>query len=410
MHPSKQKGHFWVDGSVKPKHAPGGVMNQQPSRFIALRGCAALIIAMGIGRFAFTPLLPPMQAEVQFSDASAGLLASFNLFGYLAGALLGARIPHGRREATYRAALAVAVLADLLMAAPLGVPGWSLIRAAAGISSGIIFVLSAAFVIEHRGALALHFTGVGIGIALSGLIAALVPAWQTAWLVLAVLSFVLAMFAGRLTGVALPAGQPHVRRPLAWDAAFFWLITAYGLNGVGYIVSGTFLVAILHSLPQTAKLGPLAWIIVGISAIPSTLAWSRLAGRLGSWHALAAAYAAQAIAIVLPFAGVVATLVAAVLFGGTFVAITSLSLPLAARLRPAQAGQAVALLTIIYGLGQAIGPPLAGFAADATKSFTLPLLCAAAIVALGGLLSLAGERSARRGLSSGHGKDANPRH
>jgi predicted MFS family arabinose efflux permease len=385
------------------------MMDLPSNRFIALRGCAALIIAMGIGRFAFTPLLPPMQAEVQFSDASAGLLASFNLFGYLAGALLGGQIPHGRREAAYRLALALAVLADLLMAAPLGVAGWSAVRAAAGVSSGIIFVLATAFVIEHRGTLALHFTGVGIGIILSGLIAALVPAWQTAWLVLAALSFLLALPAGRLTGVALLGHHQHARRRLAWNRTFFWLIAAYSLEGLGYIVSGTFLVAILHSLPETARLGPLAWMFVGVGAIPAASIWGRLARRLGDWNTLAFAYATQAVAIVLPFAGAAATLVAAVLFGATFVGITAMSLPLAARLRPAQAGQAVALLTIAYGIGQAIGPPLAGFAADAAKGFTLPLLCAAAIVALGCLLSLVGERSERSELSSGHGKDADPR-
>ncbi len=89
-------------------------MDQRPTRFIAWRGCASLIIAMGIGRFAFTPLLPPMQAEAQFSDASAGLLASVNLFGYLAGALLGGRISHGRRETAYRLSLALAVLTEKL--------------------------------------------------------------------------------------------------------------------------------------------------------------------------------------------------------------------------------------------------------------------------------------------------------
>ncbi len=151
-------------------------MNRQPSRFIAARGCAALIVAMGIGRFAFTPLLPPMQAEAQFSDAAAGSLASVNLFGYLAGALLAGRISHSRREAAYRIGLAMAVLADLLMAVPLGVPGWSVVRAGAGVSSGVIFVFATAFILERRGNTALHFAGVGSGIVLSGLVAALVPA------------------------------------------------------------------------------------------------------------------------------------------------------------------------------------------------------------------------------------------
>jgi predicted MFS family arabinose efflux permease len=363
------------------------MMDRRPNRLIALRGCAALIIAMGIGRFAFTPLLPPMQADAQFSDASAGLLASLNLLGYLVGALLGGQISHGRREAAYRLNLVLAILADLLMAAPLGVPGWSVVRAIAGVSSGIIFVLSTAFVIEHRSPPALHFLGVGIGIVLSGAIAALVPNWQTAWLVLAAISLVLVLPAWGLAGATLRDGQPRLRTRLVWSWIFFWLTAAYGLEGFGYIISGTFLVAILHGLPEMTGLGPLAWIFVGVGAAAGPLGWGWLARRWGSWRALISACVVQAITIVLPFAGnAAATLVSAVVFGSTIIGITAVSLPLAARLRPAQAGQAVALLTIFYGIGQVIGPIFAGIAADIVKSFTLPILCAAVAVAVAGLL------------------------
>ncbi len=359
---------------------------------------------MGIGRFAFTPLLPPMQAEAQFSDAAAGLLASINLFGYFAGALAAGRIAHERREAAYRVGLAIAVLADLLMAAPLGVPGWCVVRAAAGVSSGVIFVFATAFVLERRGNTALHFAGVGCGIVICGLVAAFVPAWQNAWLVLAGIAFSLALPAAFLSGAPLSvSGGPLMpRRKLTWSWTFFWLTAAYTLEGLGYIVNGTFLVAILHNLRETAGLGPLAWIFVGLGAMPSAWIWGRLARQFGGWRALSAAFACQAFGMILPFAGgAPATLMAAVLFGGTFVAIAGLSLTLAARLRPAQAGQAIALLTIFYSVGQAIGPLLAGLAAEAAKGFTLPLICAAVVVAIAGVLSLVGEASARSEFQSG---------
>jgi predicted MFS family arabinose efflux permease len=378
-------------------------MDRQPTRFIAARGAAALIVAMGIGRFAFTPLLPPMQAEAQFSDAAAGLLASINLFGYFAGALAAGHMTHEKREAAYRIGLAIAVLADLLMAAPLGVPGWAVVRAAAGVSSGLIFILATAFVLEQRGHAALHFTGVGFGIVLSGIVAVLVPVWQTSWLMLAGLCLLLALFAAGLRGAALYRDQPRVRARLTWSWPLAWLTIAYSLQGLGYIISGTFLVAILHGLPETAGLGAWAWLVVGLGAIPSALIWARLALRLGSWRALAIAYAVQAAGMILPFAGgAPAAIVAAISFGGTFIGITGVSLTLAARLRPAQAGQAVARLTIFYSVGQAIGPLLAGLAAEAAKGFTLPLIFAAVVIAVAGILSLVGEASARSEFHSGH--------
>ena len=365
-------------------------------RYSAGRGAAALILAMGIGRFAFTPLLPPMQMEAHFSDSAAGLLASANLFGYLFGALLAGRLDHAWRLRAYRLSLAIAVLANLLMAAPLDLFGWSLVRGAAGVSSGLIFVLATAFVLEHRGHAALHFTGVGLGIILSCRVAALVPGWRMAWIILAALSLLLALPAAGLSGTARDGAHHAVRQPLVWNRPFAWLTAAYALQGLGYIITGTFLVAILHGLPATAGLGAWAWIFVGIGALPSAILWAHLAGRIGSWRALAAAYAVQAVAIVLPFTGsATAALTSAVLFGGTFIGITSVSLTLAAHLRPAQAGQAVAMPTIVYGIGQAIGPLLAGVAAQVAKGFALPLAIAAILVAVSSLLSLVGERSAR---------------
>jgi predicted MFS family arabinose efflux permease len=367
-----------------------------PVRFSSARGAAALIVAMGIGRFAFTPLLPPMQADVQFSDSAAGLLASANLFGYLVGALMAGRIARGSRATAYRIGLVITVLTDLLMAAPLGVPGWSVVRFAAGISSGLVFVFATAFVIELRGNAALHFAGVGLGIVLSGLVAGFVPVWQTAWLVLAGISLLLAVPAMGLRGTA-PILQRHEGTTrLTWSRPFVWLTIAYSLEGLGYIVSGTFLVAILHGLPETAGLGPLAWIFVGAASIFAPMIWVRMALRFGSWRALAAAYAVQAFSIVLPFAGgALAALAASILFGGTFVGIAGVSLRLGASLRPAQASQAVARLTTYYSIGQATGPFVAGVAAEAVNGFTLPLLGAAAVVAIAGILSIVGEKSAQ---------------
>lgn len=365
---------------------------------IQLCGLTALMAAMGIGRFAFTAVLPAMQSDLGFDDRAAGLMASFNLFGYLVGVVLGGRLSHHRRGLGLRIGLILGVACILLMAPPLDMTVWNVVRFGAGVASGMIFSLSTAFVLESGAATgstgaAVHFSGVGWGIALSGLITQCLPGWQLSWLCLGTFALALLLPAWTLPGHSHAA---MTARPAAPDERtnsgkiLFWLLlAAYSLEGMGYIVSGTFIVRVLKQAPETAALGSVAWILAGLAAAPSLLLWSLLARRTGPWIALSVAYIAQAIGIVLPlWGGALPGLLSAMLFGGTFIGIVSLSLSLAARLRPHQAGQAAAFATALYSVGQILGPLLAGLTAGKDGDFTLPLSGAALAVLASALLSL----------------------
>ncbi|MER2605509.1 MAG: YbfB/YjiJ family MFS transporter, partial [Siculibacillus sp.] len=131
------------------------------------RGAATLMLAMGLGRFAFTALLPEMQAAARFSDAEAGLMASLNLAAYLGGVIWAGRARPEARASLLRLALGGAVVAIAAMGLPLGVLGWDAVRILAGATSGLLFVLATAFVLESGAALgpsgaALHFAGVDV--------------------------------------------------------------------------------------------------------------------------------------------------------------------------------------------------------------------------------------------------------
>lgn len=356
-------------------------------RFRSLaRGACVLLIAMGLGRFAFTALLPPMQADLGFADADAGLMASLNLAGYLLGVIWAGRTAPARRPALFRIALGLAVASLAAMAAPIGLLGWDAVRLIAGLTSGLLFVLATGFVIERGAAAgpsgaALHFAGVGTGIAVSGLVAAAVPDWRWGWLGLAGLAVALAVPALGLARTPATRTAVPVAGRLRWNVAFTLLTVAYALEGLGYIVDGTFLVAILRRLPETAPFAPWAWVIAGLAAVPSPLVWSRLAHRFGAWPVFAAACLVQAVGIVLPLFGTpAAALVSAVCFGFTFIGITGLAIGLAARLQPGAAGAATALITVGYGIGQVIGPWAAGLAATRVAGFALPLAAAATVV------------------------------
>jgi MFS family permease len=165
------------------------------------------------------------------------------------------------------------------------------------------------------------------------------------------------------------------------------LFTAYFLEGIGYIVTGTFLVAIVDSTPRLGGIGVDVWIVVGLAVIPSAVLWAALAGRVGYARALAGAYLLQAIGIALPIAGGAgAAFASAVLFGGTFAGITALTLTLGGHLETSRSARLIGMLTAVFGLGQMIGPVLGGVIAHRAQNFTPALAAAAVCVLAGGVL------------------------
>jgi MFS family permease len=144
-------------------------------------------------------------------------------------------------------------------------------------------------------------------------------------------------------------GQPP--RAHRWFAV---LLASYSLEGVGYIIAGTFLVAAINE-NSPAWAGSGAWVLAGLAAVPASAAWAHLSRRWRRPTLLCAALLIQAAGIALPalVSGIAPALLSAVLFGATFLGVVSLALALGAQLRYPRA---VALLTTGYGLGQILGP------------------------------------------------------
>lgn len=371
---------------------------------------AALAVAMGIGRFAYTPILPVMQQEYGFGADFGGLLASLNFVGYLIGALLTSTLPlAGRRTQALTAALLVSVLATLGMGFSDNIYSWGVLRLTAGIASAFVMVLAAALAIDalvgQSGSLlrAIPFSGVGTGIALTGLL----TLWWDGWLTSQGMWRGLALTALPLTLISL-IWLREVRRPAATTVTtaadeamtpqarqlFGWLMVAYTLEGLGYIVTGTFLVAIVRDLLDWRGAGNLTWVVVGLSSASMTPLWSEAARRWGTAKLIAVAHILQAIGIVLPVLGgnLAAALVSAILFGSTLQAIGLLTLNLGRALAPRRSTAVIGALTVVFSVGQIIGPLAGGYVATAAGSFEPALWAAAAAVALGGVLLWAAER------------------
>lgn len=356
-------------------------------------GILALAAAMGIGRFAYTPILPAMLDAGGLDTPAAGVLASANYAGYLAGALVAAlAVRPSARGQVARACAVVVVAATALMAVTTGLAAWNVVRFVAGLGSAGVFVLASGLVLDNprsQGRTSSSrwlFAGVGLGIATSGIVVG-----ATEGLVGCLFLALNAAIAFTPSWFKLPqpaAGGDTVdsdmpiattgRRPALW-----LLFGAYFLEGAGYIVTGTFLVAIVERMPGLGGLGAGVWVVVGLAVIPSSVLWTSVAGRIGYARAVVAAYLLQAGGIVLPLVGNSgAPIDAAVFFDGTFAGISALTLALGGHLAPRRSAPVIGLLTAVFGVGQVIGPLLAGVVADRSRGFE-PAFIAASVVVLG---------------------------
>ncbi len=150
---------------------------------MALAGLAALAVAMGIGRFAFTPVLPMMLHDAGLSVVQGGWLASANYLGYLAGALWAGAV-RARGDVAIRGGLAVIGFTTLGMALDAGLEGWAMLRAVAGVASAWGLIHTSAWAFEHiapagKPALAgIVFAGVGVGIIAAGGLCVLLMAYH----------------------------------------------------------------------------------------------------------------------------------------------------------------------------------------------------------------------------------------
>ncbi|WP_427164859.1 YbfB/YjiJ family MFS transporter [Streptomyces sp. C1-1] len=345
-----------------------------------------LAASNGVGRFVYTPILPLMHDQAGLSATSGANLATANYVGYLAGALAGSFAPRlVRSRLVMRASMIVMAASLALMPLTQDVTLWSGLRLIAGFTSALAFVHAVGALLSGLRRSAPHlvgwgFGGIGAGIVFSGLLVLAVrevATWRTAWWIAVVLTLLLTAASWNLAPPASPAaaGAAKARpRTHRWFAA---LALSYTLEGIGYIIAGTFLVA---SITQDAPgwVGAGAWVVVGLAAIPGSALWTALARRWSRPTLLAVALLLQAAGIALTglVPGNISALVAAAAFGGTFVGITSLALALGEHL---QVPRAVALLTAGYGTGQIIGPlisrPLLG------TGYSAPLLLASTVLA-----------------------------
>ncbi len=279
-----------------------------------LAGLCATLVGIGLARFAYTPLIPPLITEGWFAPSQAAYLGAANLAGYLAGAVLARRLAAvAGTTLVLRAMMVLATAAFFACALPISFAWFFLWRFGAGLAGGVLMALAAPSVLaripaRRRGlAGGIIFTGVGLGIAASG---SLVPAllrlglFET-WLGLGALSLMLTLLAwGGWPGAdsqhsAAPAAPvpPHGRPP---GLALKMLFVVYGLNAAGLVPHMVFLVDyIARGLDRGLAVGADYWVLFGLGAMVGPVLFGHLADRGGFRLALRLGFLAQAVAVAL---------------------------------------------------------------------------------------------------------------
>lgn len=373
---------------------------------VALGGAVALALGVGVGRFAFPPLLPMMQADAGLTILSGSWLAAVNYFGYFLGALAGVR---WRLEspAAIRVGLLVVALTTLAMGLTTDDLAWLLLRGLAGGASACILIATSAWTLAglalngHTRLSGIVFGGVGVGIVIAGalVLAAMAAGVRSSetWVILGVAALAATAASwNTLLRDAARDGGGTTRPPIRRRAESSWvhgrsrlLVACYGAFGFAYIIPATFLPAAARQAVADPLLFGWSWPLFGVAGALSTLAAAQLTGRWTDRGIWVGGYVVMALGVALPAfgAGLAPLLLSALAVGGTFLVITMAALREARSLAGSAAPELIAAMTAAFAVGQILGPLAAGYLLEVEGTFA-PALLAAATVLLGSAAAL----------------------
>lgn len=365
-------------------------------------GIISLVLMLGIARFAYTPLLPLMQQQVGLGVSEGGWLAAINYVGYLSGAILASLISNlVLKDRLYRIGLILAVLSTVTMGLTDNLWLWALSRFVAGLSSAAGLLLGSGLIMNwlirhgHRSELGIHFGGIGLGIAFCSLAVELMTAhlsWSEQWIWFSAVGALMLVPAWAWlprpgTANVTAQGAAMVDNPPSQGFLRLFMLI-YFCAGVGYVVSATFIVAIVDQIPGLQGNGSWTFMILGLAAAPACIIWDLLARRIGDFNALIAAFLLQIVGILMPVLdnSLAAALLGAALFGGTFIGIVSLVLSMAGRYYPTRPAKMMGKMTVSYGVAQILAPAVTGLIAEHSGSYSDGLYLAAGIMLIGTVL------------------------
>jgi predicted MFS family arabinose efflux permease len=379
------------------KSAPARVLRQAAA--LAL-GAA---VSLGLARFAYALLLPPMRADLGWSYTVAGAMNTVNAAGYLIGALL---LPRALARIDARRLFLAGCLGTVLTLALHGLASSDAalytLRLLSGVTSAATFATGGVLAarlgnVGNAGlVIGIYYGGTGVGIVASAL---LVPplagrdlphAWQAAWWALAAAALAATAVAAAATrALTAPPAAAAQRVPVRLSDFAFGLLgyLAFGLGYIGYM---TFIVTLLRE--QQVPLSQIVafYVLLGVCVIGSSWLWAGLLQRWRGGGPLALLNGLLAVATLLPVVSTqpLAVFVSGALFGAVFLSVVASTTAFVRHNLPSAAWPSgIAAYTIVFAAGQIVGPTLTGWIADGSGSLTRGLVCSAAVLAAGAALA-----------------------
>lgn len=355
---------------------------------ITLIGLAALALAMGIGRFAFTPLLPMMQTDGLLNISEGGLLAAVHFLGYWLGAVVMMKLPFPPKL-TLRLALLIIAISTIGMGITDSFTIWMLWRWLAGLCSAWTLMLISNYYVKY---LAEHhrlayqgwiFSGVGAGITIAGLSCLLLMVNQIdsalSWQIIGICSLLTGVIISFSLGSEIPVKRPSVQRQRSLSAPLDWrIIIAYGVTGIGYIIPATYLPVMARELVQSPLIFGWSWPIFGAAAFISTILAAKFQQHYSNRQLWIAGHIVMAAGLMLPvvYPHILSIIIAGFCVGGTFMIVTMTGMKEAHRIAPVEdVMRHIAAMTAAFATGQMIGPLFASVIYDLTQGFALSLIC-----------------------------------
>jgi predicted MFS family arabinose efflux permease len=382
-----------------------------PARLILILSLAPTV-GLGIGRFAYSLVLPDMRDALGWSYSAAGFMNTINAAGYLVGALLASGIA---RRFGLSAAVRWGTLACVLSLALCALSGnfvvLSLARLLAGLGAAVGFVAGGALAagiaqsqpMRANFLLSLFYAGPGLGILSSGLIAPFVlqafgpGSWWIVWWAMTLLSIAMTIPLllapiDAAAGIADAASSKFEIRPI------LIYLAGYFLFGAGYIAYMTFMIAYVRDAGGGAAAQSAFWCLIGASAFVTPWVWRRVLALHSGGVSTAIILGVNALGAALPLFGHSAVLLAisAVVFGVAFFAVVASTTAFVRINYPPSAWpKGIAAMTVAFGIGQTLGPIAVGAVTDAFGSLSYALNVSAAMLAVGAIASAFQRRLAR---------------
>ena len=368
---------------------------------ISLAGICSTLIAIGFGRFIYTPILPNMQDDLNLSSTTMGIISSYNYFGYLIGSIIPIiwKFSNFRNMIIFSSIFSVITI--YLMGFTADIKFFIILRFLCGLSSAFGFVFTISFMFnffkdfDNKTLQLYHFCGIGLGIVIGTVTVWIISMaglfWNHQWLIVGFIGILLCIpiiiFIPKQLDLVTET-RSQIKSKVKTD--FITISFGYFFFGVGYIIFGTFISAIARDSFEIPSYQYLSWIIVGFFAIPSVLFWDWISKKISIDFLLflSCSTVTLGVSFLLFNNNLNYFLISCLLYGLGVPGSVALVLVEGKKRFIGNVNISVAIMTSAFSVGQILGPYISGILIDLENNYKSSIFLAIICLVLSSILMI----------------------